>query len=56
MAPQFRVKPLSMLSIGALGVAIVMQRSHCQVVHVEPNGPPPVWGVVLCVVLRGVHR
>ena len=39
--------------VGTLGSAVVVEGSDCKVVHVEPDGSPPVWGVVLCVPLMG---
>ena len=39
--------------VGTLGSAAVVKGSDCKVVHVEPDGSPPVWGVVLCVPLMG---
>lgn len=35
---------------------VVMQCPHCHVVYVYPDGPPPVGGVVFCIVLQKRNR
>ena len=53
LSPEFLIELAGLAVVRSLGSAVVVQGSHCQVVHVEPDGSPPVWGVVLCVPLIG---
>ena len=53
ISPQPLIQLLCPLLVRPLSLAIVVQRSQSEVVHVDPNGAPPVGGVVLCIVLGG---
>ena len=53
LSPEFLIELAGLAVVGSLGSAVVVEGSHCQVVHVEPDGSPPVWGVVICVPLIG---
>ena len=53
ISPQPLIQLLCPLLVRPLSPAIVVQRSQSEVVHVDPNGAPPVGGVVLCIVLGG---
>ena len=38
LSPEFLIELAGLAVVGSLGSAVVVQGSHCQVVHVEPDG------------------
>ena len=51
ISPQPLIQLLCLLLVGPLCLGIMVQGSQSEVVHVDPNGASPIWGIMLRVVL-----
>lgn len=47
--PQFSIKLSGQCTVGTIKIGIMMEGTHCQIVHVYPDWTSPIWGIVWCI-------